>query len=152
MSDDFTPFTKDEREDLVTAAFESSLGQRLQAHLLARAALGQLDVDQGEIDRGIAESPDAGRAMGDEAFMQLPEERRQLLREAVWAMTLDAIQQAVRQFEHACNQLKIDPRFGGEDVGPEMVAIIAATPAMLGHVLFTEAMKDDEEEDELGPT
>jgi hypothetical protein len=139
MGDDFTPFTAEEREDLVTAAFGSDLGQRLQAHLLARAALGELDVDQEEINRGITESPDAGRAMGDEAFMELPEERRDVLRHAVWAMVINAMNQSVRQFEHACNQLKIDPRF--DEVGPDVIAMFAATPAVLGGVLFK--LEDD---------
>jgi hypothetical protein len=133
---DFTPFTDQEREDLAEAAFTSIPGQRLQAHLLARVALNELDtVDQREIDRGIAESDDAGVGMADEVFMGLPEERRQVLREASWAMARDAIWQSVRQLEHGCNQLKIDPRF--PEAGPDLVAIIAATPAVLAGVLFT---------------
>jgi hypothetical protein len=101
--------------------------------LLARAALGELDVDQREIDRGITESPDAGRAMGDEVLMGLPEGRRQVLREAVWAMTIRAIWQSVRQLEHACKQITEDPH---QLLSPEMIALVAATPACLSELLF----------------
>jgi hypothetical protein len=77
--------------------------------------------------------------MGDEAFMELPEERQDLLRHAVWAMVANAVSQSVRQFEQACNQLKIDPRF--DEVGPDVIAMFAATPAVLGGVLFQ--LEDD---------
>jgi hypothetical protein len=129
----FIPFTNDEREELIDAAFGSILGRRLQAHLLAQAALNQIEgVDPEEIFRGIAESEDAGVAMGDAVFMDLPAERRQVLLEAAWAHARNAIEHAVRQHEHACNQLKIDPR----GFPHEGFALFAATPAMLSGVLF----------------
>jgi hypothetical protein len=128
----FTPFAAEEREELIDTAFGSIPGRRLQAHLLAQAALNEIEgVDPEEIFRGIAESEDAGVAMGDAVFMDLPEERRQVLRQAAWAHARNAIEQAVRQLEHGCNQLKIDPRFP-----PETFALFAATPAMLSGILF----------------
>jgi hypothetical protein len=129
----FTPFTGEEREELIDVAFGSILGRRLQAHLLAQAALNEIEgVDPEEIFRGIAESEDAGVAMGDAVFMDLPEERRHVLLEAAWAHARNAIEQAVRQHEHSCNQLKIDPR----GFPPDTFALFAATPAMLSGILF----------------
>ena len=129
----FTPLTADECEQLIDAAFRSILGRRLQAHLLAQAALNEMDgVDPEEIFRGIAESDDAGVSMGDAVFMDLPEERRQLLQQAAWAHARNAIEHAVRQHEHGCNELKIDPRGFPADT----FALFAATPAMLSRVLL----------------
>jgi hypothetical protein len=129
----FTPLTAEEREELIDGAFGSILGRRLQAHLLTAAALVEIEgVDPEEIFRGIAESEDAGVAMGDAVFMDLPEERRQVLRQGAWALARNAIEHAVRQHEHACNELKINPRGFPLDT----FALFAATPAMLSGILF----------------
>jgi hypothetical protein len=74
--------------------------------------------------------------MAEEVFMDLPPERRDLLRKAMRRAVMNATRQVVRQFEHACNQMKIDPRFP-----PETFALVAATPAILGGVLFK--LEDD---------
>lgn len=134
----FTPFTAQEREELTEGVFLSPGGQRLQVHLLARATLAELkNVDPREIDRGIAESPDAGVEMASEHWVSLTDERQKVLLEAVRAHSRNAIKQAVRQFEYGANQLKIDPRLAP----PELLALFAATPAILGGVLFK--LEDD---------
>jgi hypothetical protein len=130
----FSPYSPEERRALTEAAFVSVPGRRLQAHLLARAALNEVpDADQREIDRAVAESPDAGVAMADEYFAELPPQRQRTLRDGAWAMARDAIAQTIRQLEHGCNQLKIDPR---AVIPPEAVALVAAAPVMLTGVLF----------------
>ena len=129
----FAPLTPEERDQLVEDGFTSILGGRLQAHLLAQAALGEIDgVSREEILRGILESQDAGVPMADAVFMDLPEERREVLRRAAWAHVRNALEHAVRQHEHACKQLEIDPRGFPADT----FALFAATPAMLSRVLF----------------